>query len=286
MELSNPARAWLRKRREEQGFGPNKCYSLGPVLKEIVRFCQERSIDVGSQEGDKHFRFKFAALKPIREACDFTIDLTKLNRTQAANYASNEKLAGENPRDYRILAAFKNHQLSDVYKGQQINIELDIRELDLQQFSHLVAVENRDSFNDWHKFKLEKPFTNPLVVYRGDNEEGKWFAYLRALWQADKTLGPSVYFGDFDLAAMRWAIPKSGPYAQLLLPSREALLKLANSAHYQGKQMRFIDSLEKDCPAGWRSLLDVMTKEQKALRQQNMYEGPLVCFDANSTNHN
>lgn len=275
MELSLNAKRWLRKRRKEYNYTrPNTRVSKGATLTEILAFCEEHSIDAGTEDGAKHFYFRYAALQKIRDHCNFTIDTSELDRRQTAKRVSEEKQAGVKPTDYRVLAAFKNQQLGCSYDCSQLTLEVDIRKLHIDAFSHFIAVENRDSFYDWHQYHLAESFENPLVVYRGNDEEGKWFAYLRSLWQQQQPKRPTIYFGDFDLPGMRIAMQ----YDQWLLPKIDWLREHVTKAHFEAKHEPFKAGLEAECPTAWRPLLDLMVDRHKALRQQWMFETKLFCF--------
>ena len=103
-------------------------------------------------------------------------------------------------------------------------------------------------------------------MYRGDGEEAKWLIELREQWQEQKSDCPTVYFGDFDLPGLRWAMA----YEQLLLPELNWLSGNIEAEHFEAKHQPFADNLIEDCPEGWKELLNLSLKQQKALRQQWM----------------
>lgn len=274
MELSVKAKNWLRQRAEQGKRGLQK-ERLSATLREIIAFCDEHAIDIGKQADNKHFLFNFDKLPAIRELCDFQLDLSDKNRVETANLKStgSEKQAGINPLDYRILAAFQNQHLTPHYSPSTLVVELDIREVDLTAFSHLLVVENRDCFNDFYSHFANHPLDNPLIIYRGHNQESKWVKSLREQWKQQNTSGPTVYFGDFDLPGLSIAMQ----YEQLLLPAQEWLEQNVQAEHHEAGHLPYVDSLVQTCPEGWRPLLNIILSQHKALRQQWMKGVGLVC---------
>lgn len=276
--LSQGAMNWLKGLYERCGAEPSVKCRTGKNLTEVLVYCDERDIKLGKLLNKQSFLVDRKAIVAIKTECDFTVDYKELERREAASFNSDEKRAGIAPTDFRVLAAFSNQygnvQLSSVYSQPQINVELDIRHLDLKPFTHLIAIENRDSFNYWYKFQMESLFTNPLVIYRGDGEEARWLKVLRSQWQEAKSDCPTVYFGDFDLPGLRWAMT----YQQLLLPSKSWLEHNLKGEHFEAKHQPFAEKLIQDCPEGWRELLDLSLKQQKALRQQWMEDIPLFIY--------
>lgn len=269
--LSNRARKWLNNLRKSRKKDDLIRCNVTEAFHEVATFCKEHNIPHGKTINQKEFLFDRQAFREIKKLCDFTQDLNQLDRHQATNFTENEKQAGIAPKDYRVLAAFPNQQLSH-YSAPQLNIELDIRQLDLTVFSHFIAIENRDSFNDWHKYQLADSFENPLVLYRGDGEEGKWFTKLKSDWAKQKPSCPQIYFGDFDLPGIKIGLEYDG----LLLPSLSWLAKNCIASHFEATHVRYEKQLNIECPIGWQDLLQLMLKNQKALRQQWMFDVPLA----------
>lgn len=274
MELSNRARKWLRSQKVKCAGADRLSCGNSESLIEVLAFCDEHNIYLGTYNNKQTFILERIAFSAIQQECDFTVDFRELDRCETARLSQNEKQAGVAPADFRVLAAFVNSQLTSIYRQSQINVELDIRDLDLSSFSQLIAIENRDSFNDWHRYQVNNLFTNPLVLYRGDGEEAKWLKKLRTQWKQQKPDSPTVYFGDFDLPGLRWAMA----YEQLLLPEENWLSDNLKPEHFEAKHQPFADKLVEDCPDGWRQLLHLSLKQQKALRQQWMFNTPLKLY--------
>ena len=277
MSLSLRAQKWLRERaqkaRKMETLSRQKL-KFGTVLQEVVEFSQNHGIQVGRPLNGGYYEFNPAAITEIQAFCDFTQDFASLNRAQAAQLTGNEKVAGESPMDYRVMVAVPHSPMLKPYQSPQLNIEVDIRLLDLSAYSHLVVVENRDSFNDWWKFQVTDILENPLVVYRGHTEEGRWLKHLRQQWAEQHDCVNTVYFGDFDLPGMRFAMD----YHAYLLPAESCLQHRLNSAHFSAEHESYAQGLQADCPDGWRSLLSLMLSQRKALRQQLMYDVELVLY--------
>lgn len=162
------------------------------------------------------------------------------------------------------------------YSCTQANIELDINKLKLDNYDNLVVVENRDSFNDWYKFKPYVCLINTLVVYRGDKYHSTACKALLKIWLEKYKHKPAIYFGDYDLAGLRLAI--SGGYSHLLLPEYDWLEDKIITQHYPVEQEKYLSKLELDCPAGWKKLLNLMKQKRAGLRQQKMYNTKLTCI--------
>jgi hypothetical protein len=141
-------------------------------------------------------------------------------------------------------------------------------------------VENRDSFNDWFEYK---PYTNtpsPLVIYRGDKHHSTACKTLLKSWLSTQNNKPAIYFGDYDLAALRIAV--SGGYSHLLLPEFNGLTERVIKQHYPVNQQKYFARLEQDCPQGWQPLLTFMDKHGAGLRQQKMYQTRLKIYPRKS----
>lgn len=274
MELSKQARHFLKQLRARIGAAETLRCSNGPVLNEVLAFSEAHEIELGKTINSQTFAINRKALTAIKKICDYTQDLSALDRTQAPEFTDNEKQAGIHPTHYRVLAAITNQQFNQSYTVPQLNVELDIRALTLTDFSHFVVIENRDSFNAWHRFQLTKMLENPLVLYRGDGEEGKWLTLLAEQWREQREGKPTVFFGDFDLPGMRMALA----YDNWLLPDINWLANNLIPQHYEAGHQSYSSNLEIDCPESWRPLLNLILNSQKALRQQWMEGVPLEIY--------
>jgi hypothetical protein len=161
----------------------------------------------------------------------------------------------------------------------QLNLELDIRTLDLLLFDYLVVVENRDCFNQWHRYQIPSSLSRVLVIYRGhDKYHSTGCKALKSRWFADKGNKGQVYFGDFDLDGLAIAIDSNIPYQYLLLPEMAALTMQLDPLHYDEKNAFRLRQLNQRCPPQWHSVMALLLNEKKGLRQQWMFERELVLY--------
>jgi hypothetical protein len=260
------------------------------TVKHILEWCLNEDIKPGKWiiEGKK-YRFTREGIDKIRDAYliymqeDIFDDFNGDNHQSASEKSVDEKLGKIKPTHHLILAAFTENLTfegfqQEFYPSPQVNIELDINNSDFFAYDTLIMIENRDSFNDWHLFRQQilNDLGNVLAIYRGDSHYSTAATALLKRWRDSRSDSKVVYFGDFDLAGFRLAI--SGQCTDLLLPEQTWLEQHLVTQHYPEKQKKFLDNIQQDCPVGWRLLFKLMSDHKAGMRQQKMYQTPLVLW--------
>jgi hypothetical protein len=256
------------------------------ILNEILYWCDNLEFQPGKWlKPNKLYQFDREYLAQINQTlldegyASIFDDFKQDNHRSAALRNPNEKQGKRKPTHHLILAAVTDRGALDAidrcfYPSQQTNIELDVSQLRLDTFDCLVIVENRDSFNDWFEYYVSLP--NPLVIYRGDKYHSTACKTLLREWLHTQGHKPSIYFGDCDLAGLRIAV--SAGYSHLLLPEYTWLTQHVIKPHYPDNQQKYLARLVRDCPKGWQPLLHLMVAKRAGLRQQKMYQTPLIPF--------
>lgn len=288
IDLSPRARKKLHCQRERLLMTDvAKCAVNLHTTQEILTWCDDADIVPGRLISAKQYQFTLTGINQIEQRLTqqgfspLHTDFGQLNRAQAARVDANEKRGQLSPTAHLLLVAHTDKKWCQLfsqtfYPSPQCNIEVDVNALNIACYDTLVVVENRDSFNDWHKFSKPNVLGDALVVYRGDKTHSKACKTLRTRWLVEKPQAPMVYFGDLDLAAIRIAL--SGGYQGLLLPCDDWLTSHLIRQHYCDNQLRFRDKLYQHCPVGWRALLELMHVQQAGLRQQWMLQAQLTVY--------
>ncbi|PKG93031.1 hypothetical protein [Paraglaciecola sp. MB-3u-78] len=258
------------------------------ILNEILNWCDNLEFQPGKWlKPNKMYRFDREYITQINQTlldegyASIFDNFNQDNHRSAAQRNPNEKQGQLKPTHHLILGAFTDTNTLDVmsqalYSSQQINIELDIRQLALDNFDCLIVVENRDSFNDWFEYKSYTNLSSPLVIYRGDKHHSTACKRLLKNWLSTQGNKFAIYFGDYDLAALRIAI--SGGYTHLLLPEYQYLVEQCIKQHYPDNQHKYLARLEQNCPEVCQPLLQLMRDKRAGLRQQKMYLTPLLIY--------
>ncbi|GGD65334.1 DUF7281 domain-containing protein [Lacimicrobium alkaliphilum] len=283
-DLSLRARKKLSTLERNLGLKDSIKVSLDGPLKEILSWCEEQEFTPGRALPPRHFIIDASALVKINQILrehdfsDYRQQFKGLDRAQTAEIDPNEKRAGIAPTANQLLMAVTEPDLLTTVSGYfyslpQLNLELDCKKLALTDYQSLVVIENRDSFNQWWQYQSPLHGPDTLVVYRGDRGHSRACKGLRKRWVRECPEQPMYYFGDLDLAGLRIAI--SGRYQGLLLPPIYELAKQLVPQHYPQTQLKFLPGLQRDCPPGWRPLLELITSQRAGLRQQLMLNLPL-----------
>jgi hypothetical protein len=258
------------------------------TLNEILGWCDDLEFQPGKWlKPNKMYRFDRDYITQINQTlldegyASIFDNFNQDNHRSTALRNPNEKQGKHKPTHHLILAAVTARVVLDAvdpcfYPSKQANIELDVNQLRIDTFDCLVIVENRDSFNDWFEYKHDVSLANPLVIYRGDKHHSTACKRLLRRWLHTQGHKPSVYFGDCDLAGLRIAV--SAGYSHLLLPEYTWLSKHLIKPHYPVPQHKYLARLERDCPTGWQPLLHLMRDKRAGLRQQKMYQTPLILY--------
>lgn len=288
--LTPKAKALLLEQNAKLMFDDRAATNAVAAVKEILRWCDNEDIIPGKWLiNEKKYRFNRQGIEKIRQAYlstmseDIFDDFSQDDHQTASVKTPNEKLGGVKPTHHLILAAitentcFEGFQ-SEFYASPQINVELNIYETDFSNYDSLIIIENRDSFNDWHLFQIqvEDALGKVLALYRGDSHYAVAATSLLKHWRDIHPERAVVYFGDFDLSGLMLAV--SAKCTHLLLPSHEFIKANVISQHYPDDQLKYLAGLEVTCPSGWQLLLSLMSSHRAGLRQQRMYNTPLVLY--------
>lgn len=287
-DLSPKAKRLLAVQHDKLMYDESTVANDSGLLTEVLNWCADLEFKPGKWiKPNKTYRFDREYIALIDQTllddkyASIFDDFSRDNHRSAAHRNPNEKQGKLKPTHHLVLAAVSDTRILDVinqdlYPSQQVNIELDVSQLTLANFDCLVVVENRDSFNDWFEYKPYTNLSNPLVIYRGDKHHSTACKRLLKSWLNTQDNKPALYFGDYDLAALRIAI--SGGYTHLLLPEYHYLNEQAIKQHYPDNQQKYLARLERDCSKSVRILLDLMVEKRAGLRQQKMYGTPLILY--------
>lgn len=296
IQARNYLKQLLNKPMSEDRFRRKK----STTVQIIIDWCQQFEFEAGQTFGDAQYVFTRKHIHKIADTLleynfpDIYYDFSDKNRAEVAKVSSNEKLAKIKPKDNIVLVALTDqssiqpiintyYSADNLIANEQLNIELTVNSLNLSHFSQLIVIENRDSFNDWSRYLPFCPMDiqqkNPLVVYRGDNEnDSVGCKMLRRRWQQEKINAPLIYFGDFDPKGLE--IPISDKYNTLLLPHLDYLTAHLVEEHFPDGQQCFIPRLKSDCFEPWYALLTLLITKKAGLRQQLMFDTPLTLYVA------
>ncbi|QEY59372.1 hypothetical protein FXF61_09475 [Pseudomonas sp. C27(2019)] len=260
-------------------------------MQQLQLWCDRHELDTQGCFGHTQVLFDRRMLQTIEQTlselnlASLDTDLSQTSRLEQGELGDGEyKSVGESPTEKRVLVAQANcgAYFPEWVKTAPSQWVMDIAwsSLQLDDFTHLLVVENRDVFYQYfalhpQRYSLPEDALSALVIYRGDGEESKG---CKALREACLVLAkPVIYFGDYDTAGLNFAI--NGGYTHLLLPTEAELLQRANAVSQDAKQIHlaasvtaFAQQLTVDDPL--QTLLLHNTQQQKGLRQQ-AFQGPL-----------
>lgn len=227
----------------------------------------------------KGFIFSSTSKEQLRK--DIELSYPRLNmraglfkqqdRVAVIQQTNNDKLADIKPGDQYLLvkcpAAFE-------VQGQSLNLpaglslRLAVQDINVNQFSSIIIVENLDVFDVWHKVTLPEDMPHSLIVYRGhDNATAKGLTLLLA------TLAPTIevmMFADLDPKGLEIAYTTPRVNA-VLAPELDDIQKILLSYSQPDtyvKQQNSVTFLTKQSPSAWQGLLDVVIKNKLAVMQQ------------------
>ncbi len=278
--LSTRAQDWLRKKEPSLKASGNKRIKTNlKTFQEILDWCINLDLIAESSLHKPEFILTGELLNLIADTqrqldqASFREDLKNKTRLDQANLSNQEqKRKGRSPRYNRFLMRLAQPITSGLsFLAQFIDVRLE--QLDLNQFSRLLVVENLDCFYELEKFAItETP--ELLVVYRGDKTSSQGCKALRKAWLA--TNKPACYFGDFDPAGVRIALAGK-TYQSMLLPKLDALKDKTSAAMLPNEQLKYLPSLAKqtNLTAEFQNYCQTL-QELKALRQQKMQGMALV----------
>lgn len=286
--LSKAALTELEKAQRQLLLGSEvKVKSSSSWLRKSLAWCDECGIKLGRDAGN-FFYIEQQGIDAIEQRLSLLkqgslrehVDVLAGARDEVTSVTSDEKLATKLPTEHLMLSACVDlslrlsHQLffNFAETPPQVNIELDIHTIDLSRYDYLIVVENRDSFNQWHQYKISLDITRPLVVYRGhDKYHSKACSALKSRWLQEKGAVGQVYFGDFDVHGVGIAVDAQVAYQHLLLPEIKWLKQHLIHLHYRQSQTYDERFISQRCPIAWQSILNLIFDSQAALRQQWMF---------------
>jgi len=202
-------------------------------------------------------------------------DFSNMNREQALEHGTNEKLAGKRVKDLRL--AFKTLEEQPLKINQQqyllpANGHMDMCLNQLESIEHncLLIIENYRCFDQLQQIKLKLPtqYNQPLVIYRGDNYYSE--KTLRLLLAA--TTLPIIAMLDIDLKSLLIAssFPRVVGLMCVNLPAFEVLLQEKGNANLYAKQLpECQQTLNASESPIIKTLWDLLRKYQKVWVQEH-----------------
>jgi len=169
-------------------------------------------------------------------------DFSHMNREQALDHGTNEKLAGKSVKNQRLAFKTLAEQPLKINKQEYFlpaNGHMDMCLDLLESIEHncLLIIENYRCFDQLQQVKLKLPtqYNQPLVVYRGDNYYSE--KTLRLLFAA--TTLPVIGMLDIDLKSLLIAssFPRVVGLICVSLPEFEILLQEKGNAELYAKQL-------------------------------------------------
>lgn len=278
--LSAQANSWLTDQEPSvKALGNKRIKTNLKTFQEILNWCINLDLIAESSLHKPEFILTGELLnliadtqRQLNQTC-FREDLTNKTRLEQASLSNQEqKRKGRTPRYNRFLMRLPQPIASGLnFSAQFIDIRLE--QLDLNQFTHLLVVENLDCFYELEKFAITE-MPEQLVVYRGDKTSSQGTKELRKAWLAANK--PACYFGDFDPAGVRIALAGK-TYQSILLPKLDVFQKIASAAMLPNEQLKYLPSLKKqtDLMPEFKNYCQTL-QELKALRQQKMQGMALV----------
>jgi len=261
-------------------------------LTEVLAWCREHDIELGDSDA-RQFWISRAGIVAIERWLALNNQSSlKLQAEQRENersdvLSSNEKNASVSPMQHRVLVAScdlglrLNQQQFFMINDtpEQVIVELSVSDIALSSYDYLVVVENRDSFNDWHRFApLAVELDNPLVIYRGhERNHSKGCTAIMKRWRDGNGERGLVYFGDADVSGLNIAISSKVPYQHLLLPAFECLTQHVDPLLATPEHDFSLRDLTHRLPAPWLNVFELIY-QQGALRQQKMFKLPLALY--------
>lgn len=245
--------------------------------------------DIGTARGKSIYfsakdRDEMRALLEARGYAPERVNLVGMTRSERLTLTPNEKAGGEAVKRNRVsIKALPGHPLRIAGRllalPHECHIDANWTSIaDTLAHSCVLVVENYENFNRLHEtiFDLPAPYSDPLVLYRGDPQESRADNVSRLLEHLECAV---LAFPDADPAglALAAALPR---LAGVTLPTIETLdVQLAdpktarNDLFYDQFPVyrQALDSLppEHSCTSAWRLL-----KKHKTGLTQERWLGP------------
>lgn len=250
-----------------------KIATKGKVAQHVISWCIEHDIIAQNSLNLPDVKFDRVLLENIEkvqrqlnQAC-FRDDFANKSRLDSSLDSDQElKTLGLTPRDSRVLVRLATTQIIPRKISVQI-IDINWRQLELNQFDALLVVENLDCFYQLDKFIFLQNYAEILVIYRGDRIYSKGVKSLKAAWL--KNNKPLIYFGDFDPKGVSIALNED--YSFLLVPEFNILNKHASAAMFPNEQLSFVTQIQQyNISSVFHPFLQLLCQQLKGLRQQKM----------------
>lgn len=254
--------------------GSERVKTSTKTVQQVLAWCVEYDLVPGNSLTLPQFSFSLALLNDIarvqrqlQQACYLDALSQNSRMDNAARSQQELKNIGAKPRQQRVLLKLTTPAAA---VGTTVDIiDIDWQQLPLAQFDVLLMVENLDCFYQLHAFKVQLPYTQPLIIYRGDKLYSKGCKALKTAWLLQNK--PTIYFGDFDAKGVSIALNEG--YSAMLLPDFATLQQHASPTMLPDKQLGFIAGIKaKTVAAELQPYMQLLCEQLKGLRQQNMQD--------------
>ena len=252
--------------------GSERVKTSTKTVQQVLAWCVEYDLVPGNSLQLPQFTFTMTLLNDIarvqrqlQQACYLDALSQNSRMDNAARSQQELKNIGAKPRQQRVLLKLTTPEAA---VGTTVDIiDIDWQQLPLAQFDALLVVENLDCFYQLDTFTLALPYTQPLIIYRGDKLYSKGCKALKAAWLRQNK--PAIYFGDFDAKGVSIALNEG--YSAMLLPDFASLQQHASPAMLPDKQLGFIAAINaKPVASEFQPHQQLLCQQLKGLRQQNM----------------
>lgn len=169
-------------------------------------------------------------------------DFSNMNREQALEHGTNEKLAGKSVKEQRLafktLAGlpFKINQ-QQYFLPTKGHMDMCLEQLESIEHNCILIIENYRCFDQLQQIKLQLPtqYNQPLVVYRGDNYYSE--KTLRRLLATTNL--PVIAMLDIDLKSLMiaYSFPRVIGLMCVSVPEFEILLQEKGNPELYAKQL-------------------------------------------------
>jgi len=208
-------------------------------LAQLQQWCDEQGIGAPLRP-DGGWSVDHDTLQQLEQALqalglaplDAELAATRIGRLQQG--AQEFKTLGEAPLQHRLLCSFRlaHHPVAVRNPPARWVLDIDWRQLDLNDYAGLLVIENADVFYtcgsaDW---PLPGRFENHLVAYRGHDHRAQGLKALQQAWHGI----PQIYFGDVDPKGLSIALQEG--YSHVLLPALTEFQRAATALHAPAAQ--------------------------------------------------
>lgn len=277
--LAARSQTWLRQLEIKlKALGSKRVKTKPKVVRDILNWCVELDLVAATCLQQMEFVLDKQLLNRIAETqlalkqtC-FREDLTNTSRLEQGIISDQEqKSLGFSPNHNRVLVRLVQPLNTGLNFSVQI-LDLNLTQLDLNQFSSLLVVENLDCFYQLENFLMAEE-KQQLIIYRGHKSYSQGCAALKKRWLV--TNKPACYFGDFDPAGVSFALDST--YQFMLLPTLDYVEAHASAAMLPDEQIKYLANLAKltNLTTEFQNYCQTLFQQQ-ALRQQRMQGVELI----------